>query len=367
MRTTLFFLFFLSINPIFWRSYFVNSVAGNDSNPGTKRDRPWKTLVPVHAMVFQAGDTVHFECGSSWDTGLEIRHSGREGLPIVFRAVGEGEKPVFSKAGNLSSAISVFGKWVIVDGFYAKDSHFAGINLAKGADRNVIRNCEISKCGGGVIIHSRQNLITKNFAHDLTMIRNTAAASKNAPGGDDDYGAVAYWVFNAGNEISFNRAERCRAPSYDYGADGGFFESYTNGDSTYVHHNYAEDCNGFLEIGGGSARGIRVLHNVSVENGEWTFHLGGKFKADIQNFKIEHNTIISRKGTKWNNILGFGKGSPQANALIFKNNLVVIGGGATEKVANDNNFLHEANTYFLLDNAALGFPAGTGEAVSKFN
>lgn len=356
MKQALFLLIFLFATPIFARNYFVNSISGNDANVGTDRKLPWKSLVKVNEASFQPGDTVNFERGSGWDIGLEIKDSGLSGNPLVFRAIGEGPKPVITKVGTMTKAINITGSWVVLDGFFAKDVNHAGIFLAKGADHNNIKNCEIANCGGGVMIYSRFNLITNNFAHDLIMIKNTQ-------GGDDDYGAVAYWVFNSNNEIAYNRAERCRASSYDYGADGGFFEVYTNGDSTYVHHNYAEDCNGFLEIGGGKARNIIVSNNVSVENGEWTFHLAGKFSADIQNFVIENNTIISRKGTRWNNILGFSKGTIDAKMLSFRNNVVILGGEAAEKVARSNNFTHEKNTYFLLDGAQLGFAANTGEMV----
>lgn len=357
MKQALFVAFFLCATTLFARNYFVNSVSGNDANAGTERKLPWKSLVKVNVTSFQPGDTVNFERGSSWDIGLEIKDSGTPEKLLVFQAIGEGPKPVVTKVGTLTKAINITGSWVVLDGFFAKDVNHAGILLSKGADHNIIRNCEIANCGGGVMMYGRFNLITHNYAHDLVMIKNTQ-------GGDDDYGAVAYWVFNSNNEIAYNRAERCRASSYDYGADGGFFEVYTNGDSTYVHHNYAEDCNGFLEIGGGKARNIIVSHNVSVENGEWTFHLTGKFVADIQDFRMEHNTIISRKGTKWNNILGFSKGGIDAKMLIFKNNIVVLGGEASEKVSKSSNFIHEGNTYFLLDGAQLGFPANSSEQVS---
>lgn len=344
-------------NPVEAKHYFVNSISGKDANNGTNPASPWQSMTPVHSATFMPGDTINFACGSSWNSGLEINDSGTPDKPIVFRAIGTGDKPIFSNPANMGKAISITGKWVTVDGFFAKDAHLAGIYLAKGADHNIVRNCEIQNCGGGVMAYSSHNLITQNYAHDLIMIKNTQ-------GGDDDYGAVAYWVFAPHNEIAYNRAVRCRASSYDYGADGGFFEVYNNGDSTYVHHNYAEDCNGFLEIGGGSARGIVVAHNVSVENGEWTFHLTGKFRSDIQNFRMEHNTIISKKGTKWNNILGLGRGDTVANMIIFSHNLVVLGGEAAERVAKHGNFIHEGNTYFLLDGAQLGFPAARDEQLN---
>lgn len=360
MKQVLFLPIFLFASSLFAKNYFVNSVSGNDTHTGTERQKPWQSLTPVHATSFQAGDTINFERSSVWNTGLEIDDSGSADKPIVFRAIGEGNKPVFTNAGKMTNAINITGKWVVVEGFFIKDASYAGVHLAKGADHNIVRNCEMTNCGGGVMINGSYNLITQNYAHDLVMIKNTQ-------GGDDDYGAVAYWVFAPCNEIAYNRAVRCRAPCYDYGSDGGFFEVYKNGDSTYVHHNYAEDCNGFLEIGGGLARNITVSHNVSVDNGEFTFHLGKKFKADIQNFVLENNTIIAKKGTKWHSLLGWAGGAPESNTLIMRNNTIILGGEKPEKISKISGFTHESNTYFLLDGATLGYDIGKNEVIHKSN
>jgi len=336
------------------KQYYVNSSAGNNSNSGTKRSSPWQSLAPVHATSLQPGDTVNFECGSRWNTGLDIRSSGTQSNPITFRAIGEGAKPVISNAGKMTKAIDITGSWVVVDGFLARDASYAGIALAKGADHNIVSNCEITNCGMGVMMRGSYNLITHNDAHDLVMIKNT-------PGGNDDYGAVAYWTFGPHNEIAYNRAIRCRAPSCDYGADGGFFEIYDNGDNTYVHHNYAENCNGFLEVGGGSARNVVVRDNVSVENDIFCFHLGKDFRADIENFRLENNTIIAKKGTTWHAMLDWGGGIPQTNTLVVRNNLIVLGGGPAERISKLDGFTHEGNTYFLLHGARTGFPLGLNE------
>ncbi|MDR6562302.1 MULTISPECIES: right-handed parallel beta-helix repeat-containing protein [unclassified Arcicella] len=356
----LFFAFQIAGNQAIAKQYFVNSQQGDDANAGTERNNPWKSLVPVHAKNFIPGDTINFECGSSWQTALEINDSGTSTKPIVFQSIGEGPKPIFSNAGKMAKAINITAKWIIVDGFFAKDANYAGIYLAKGADHNIIRNCEIEKCGGGVMISGSYNLIIQNYAHDLVMVKNTQ-------GDDDDYGAVAYWVFAPNNEIAYNRAIRCSAPSYDYGADGGFFETYTNGDSTYVHHNYAEDCEGFLEIGGGLARNITVTDNISINSGGFCFHLGKKFTADIQNFKLENNTIMTKRGMKWNSLLDFAGGIPTKNTLILRNNTIVLGGEPAERISRNGEFTHENNTYFLLDGAKVGFPIDATEHIQQSN
>ena len=70
----------------------------------------------------------------------------------------------------------------------------------------------------------------------------------DSPGGDDDYGAVAYWIQGANNEVSYNVGMNNRGHSYDYGTDGGFLELYDRGDNSFIHHNWAENNNGFFEL-----------------------------------------------------------------------------------------------------------------------
>ena len=57
----------------------------------------------------------------------------------------------------------------------------------------------------------RGNLIfiTSNYVHDLAMIVIT-------PGGNEDYGAVGFWLNAGNNEVSYNVGINCKAPSYDY-------------------------------------------------------------------------------------------------------------------------------------------------------
>ena len=75
----------------------------------------------------------------------------------------------------------------------------------------------------------------------------------------NDYGAVCFWVQAGNNEISYNRGINCRASSYDFGYDGGFVEVWENGDNSYIHHNYAQNTNGFFELGsGGSGGGVHT-------------------------------------------------------------------------------------------------------------
>ncbi len=64
--------------------YYVDSVNGSDSNPGTSTSKPWRTLDKVNASYasFRPGSWIHFKRGSSWTGSLPGRWNcsiGRNG------------------------------------------------------------------------------------------------------------------------------------------------------------------------------------------------------------------------------------------------------------------------------------------------
>jgi len=346
--------------------YYVDSVNGSDSNPGTSPDRAWRTLAPVHSRRFLPGDIVHFRRGSSWAGGLTIDDSGVQGNPITFTTYGTGERPIFtnpSTPDRLTNAITVYAQWVVIEGFKVQDTSFTGVYLWKGSDYNVVRDVEATNLGIGVMVYGHHNLITQNYIHDLRMVRNT-------PGGDDDMGAVGILILGSANEISYNRLINCIAPSYDYTVDGGAIEfsaSNVTIDGGYVHHNYAEGCEGFIEIAGpnGTARNITIAYNVSVNNGRM---LGsaqlGTWSVKLENVRIEHNTIFQRgprAGGKTERIFCFN-GGLGPSMLIVRNN-IFYAVGSSWGMTTHTGFSHSHNLYYL-DAGAPEYPLAEGEVVA---
>ena len=129
---------------------------------------------------------------------------------------------------------------------------------------------------------------------DLKMIRNTG-------GGSDDYGAVGFGVEAAGIEIRRSSCVNCRAPSSDFGHDGGFVEVWNYADNLYVHDNVATNTQGFLEVGGqagdGSARAMRVTGNTLKEvHGGLFIHTSGQFGIPTSDLTFSGNRITNRQG-----------------------------------------------------------------------
>jgi hypothetical protein len=204
-----------------------------------------------------------------------------------------------------------------------------------------VERCEIVNSGIGVQVLGPANVVRLNYAHDLAMIINTV-------GGDDDYGAVGYWIEGPGNEVYYNRCIRCKAPSYDYGFDGGVVEIYGNGDHNNVHHNWGQDSNSFFEIGGqpGSAKNITIAYNVSVNNGGYFggVHVSGTFGTVMQNFRVDNNTIIDTQFAT-PALIWFSADPGQAN-FLFRNNIVMVNQVRSifsRAVTRANNLYHFTN------------------------
>ena len=337
-------------------SYYVNSISGSDSNSGTSPDRAWRSLSPVRSHPFAPGDTIHLSKGSSWSGGLVISRSGTQGNPITFTTYGSGNRPVITHPNGWAN-IELRANWVVIEGLLLRDSPEAGVAIS--GERNIIRDIEVTDSGSGVTVRGPYNTVTNNYIHDLKMVRNT-------PGGDDDYGAVAIWLHSANNVVSYNRLINLRAPSYDYGHDGGGVELYgSNIDNNYIHHNYIENADGVIEIGGrsGSAANNTVAYNVLVNNHGrvLTVHLSGTYGSTITNFRFENNTIVesdpSNLGLFW------FSANPSAGAINMRNNIFYKNGGT---VSNRDGYAHTHNLYYFTGGATLGgISLGANEQVAN--
>lgn len=350
-------------------NYYVDSQNGEDSNTGQSPEDAWKTTEKVNSAVFRPGDKIHFRRGGVW-TGktvvLEIRNSGQENSPITFTAYGQGPKPVFTAEDEeWGESVKIGGSYITVEGLAAKGSFEAGFVIEPEADHNLIKNCEAVGVGLGILVAGRNNRIVENHIHDLHLIVNT-------PGSDDDYGAVGVWLSNGFNEIAYNRFENCRAPSHDYGYDGGAVEIYAdkyNVDGNYIHHNRAFNCEGFLEVGARAKQFVRnniVAYNLSVNNRIFfDIHLDGIFAANVSELRFENNTVVDTVKRNETEYYAFGfSGQPDPSAIQVRNNIFFLRDfwfvADTER--HGRKLIHEYNLYFLgRQYAELGFPPGPGE------
>ncbi|MDF7822725.1 PA14 domain-containing protein [Pontiellaceae bacterium B12227] len=81
-------------------TYYIDSVAGSDSNKGTDISTPWKTLAAVNAITLGPDDSVLFKANSVFTGQLKLQGSGASGAPIIVDMYGVGNKPRIDGEGN---------------------------------------------------------------------------------------------------------------------------------------------------------------------------------------------------------------------------------------------------------------------------
>ncbi len=65
-------------------TYYVDAVAGNDTNSAESPLLAWKSLERVNAEYFGPGDSILFKCDGGWVGQLAVNGSVARGKPIVF-------------------------------------------------------------------------------------------------------------------------------------------------------------------------------------------------------------------------------------------------------------------------------------------
>ncbi len=357
-------LILLSSLQVYSRSFFVSSINGDNSRNGLSAENAWADLSNVHWGSFLPGDSIKFECGSTFEGSCFIVSAGSSSQPIVFTSYGQGVLPQFRNSGEWSNCLEVRGDqnaaYIIIEKLHLAGSEEAGVNIRHGAHHVIIQDCEISNTGFGVYLGGPYNLVTRNNIHDLKMIRNTLGTS--SPENDDDYGACAVVINESHNTVSNNTMLNCRAPSYDYQHDGGAVEFFGNVDSCTVAYNYASGCDGFLEVGGGDMTGNRIHHNMAFNNwnGFAYIHLTGLYGAQISDMRIENNTIVCLKQDKsYALVLGIG-GTASDSMLFFRNNVVY----ARMNFTNSSSFNRSHNIFSMVEGASIGTSLKEGEITS---
>jgi hypothetical protein len=347
--------------PTFTATYYVDSVGGKDGNPGTSPGAAWQTLAKVNGQTFKPGNAVFFKAGSTWTGLLSIKSSGTAAAPIVYSVYGGTPRPIIRNpgaAGSFTRCIDVSASYVIIEGLLLKEAHEAAVSLQSSSSHVVVRDIEATATGFGVNVSGQDNVVTRSYFHDLHIVNDT-------PGGDDDYGAVGVVLDHATScEISYNKMVNCKDHSYDYGQDGGVVEWWAASSGNKVHHNWGENSEGFLEVGGqgDTVKDNLIAYNVSVNNnGFLTLHVGGTFGVNLQNFRVENNTVYEPDddATKKWELIWFAS-TPPSGALVLRNNLFYAGG--LDAISHQGGFTHENNLYWILPSGGqAGFTLGAGE------
>jgi hypothetical protein len=102
-----------------WATTYYLSAAGSDANNGTSTGTTWRTPDAVRAhAAFNAGDSILFKCGDTFQGEFSKTYTGAAGNPIVVASYGSGAKPIIYGDFNgcewtaLAGRDSMYKMWV---------------------------------------------------------------------------------------------------------------------------------------------------------------------------------------------------------------------------------------------------------------
>jgi hypothetical protein len=74
--------------------YYIDSVAGSDTNNGTSDLTPWQNISKLNQLTLSSGSKIYLKCGGVWNgQQLKFGGSGTAAFPIIVNQYGIGAKP----------------------------------------------------------------------------------------------------------------------------------------------------------------------------------------------------------------------------------------------------------------------------------
>ena len=307
-------------------TYYV-SPSGNNNNSGTSSSSAWQTIAKVNDRTFNAGDSILFEGGQTFNGTLTFdNESGTSSSPITISSYGTGRATINGGDGTGIYLHNVGGFKVTtinVVGNGGTDDTKSGILFKNDLSGDVkleyvrIDHVEVSNFGGyGVKLEGttgssgyKDVRIEHVVAHDnadggIATIADTTRVHQNVYiGHSEAYNnkGIAGLTRNSGNGIVLGRV------------DGGVIEYST------AHDNGGTDTasEGPVGIWAWDSNNVTIQYNESYNNHTSGSHDGGGFDLDFDtsNSVLQYNYSHGNDGAGY--LLSDGDGD-----TAFTNNIV---------------------------------------------
>jgi hypothetical protein len=285
--------------------YYVDAVAGNDSNTGTSTAQAWKTLAKVDSASFTPGDVIAFKRGQTFSGSATITSAGTLTSPILITAYGSGAQPLLTNPGgwnmlvlaaaNIQVKNLAFTNGVVFDnadglGIRGPKYELSGAIAVTTAGAGVlIQDNTFTDVGVGVKTYGPSTLIEHNTFRDLRI-----AFRGFDSGSETSYGALGVSLNNSGIEVRYNDFINCRSTDSPYGADGGAIEieGFAHAkDDILIHHNYSRGSQGFVEVTETTSSNVSIYQNVSDDYQQF---IAWDSTTDPTGYLVENNTVVRR-------------------------------------------------------------------------
>lgn len=354
-------------------NYYLDPAVGNNLAAGTSPGTAWRSLARASVVKLSPGDSLLLKRGGSWPSdSLFLEAVGTAERPIVVSDYGDPTltAPHVSNRGNL--LVLRKSSHVVVRNLVLSGAAGGCIEMRDSSvSQIVVEAIEAFDCGGGVNLSGNDIVVRDSYIHDGHMVVNTPDVM------DDDYGASGIGFSRLdGCLVTGNRLVNLRAPSYDYGYDGGALEFWKTVRNCDIHGNFAYHTNGFSEFGGqkgDSVVDVAIHHNVLLETGLLAcFHVRDSttlFGVGYDRVRLDNNLSVTRHGPAIGyHVFADGATLPDRTRIKIRNNIFVDDSTnyyhqQQNGWSNDPEWTHEHNLLWSpkRDPFKSGRVAGTGE------
>lgn len=165
------------------KTYYVDSVNGNDSNIGTDINNPVKTVDGLAGADFSPGTAILFKNGGEYECAATLSCSGTKDNPIVISSYGEGEKAVLKTDAKAEILQLIDCSYITISNLHFKAPNGGGIwidTLTKTSEGIIIDNVLFTDMQN-YKVHSRDdNSKGAASARAAVMVKGLPARSRYA-------------------------------------------------------------------------------------------------------------------------------------------------------------------------------------------
>lgn len=337
------FIFGCTINQKDTKTFYVNSISGNDSNDGHSPKSAWKTLNHASQTEYAAGDKLLLCSGCTFNGKLELKATGTKENPVVVSSYnsenGESKIPVIDSKGYLA-AISI------------KNRKYIQIkNLELTSDAGTPVDSDAKTVRYGVYIEASEPGEYKGITLDGLKIHQIFASENIEKDGQNPTSNMGYGIFaqmkNGDAKISFLKIMKCSIERTGHTGIRvfGHAGSQTYLDSLTIINNQLENIGGPGMVPGVCenvlVKGNSVNYSGSDADPRMHNRGSGIWPWTSKNVLIEKNRFMNA----WGKMDSYGCHIDFncSNVVVQYNLSVNNAGGFVEILGNDKNCCYRYN------------------------
>lgn len=293
-------LFYFSEIPVSAATYYYVSPSGSDSNDGTSKSTPFKTITTAVSKA-SAGTTIFLMNGThSYSSTIKLSKIGTSSAPIKILNY-SGHSPVvdFSAMAESSTnrGFQLSGDYWIIAGLTIQNAGDNGIHIS--GNNNRVQDCYITGC------HDTGLQISNGGSYNWVNRVTSTYNYDNATNGENADGFAAKLGVGPGNYFT-----DCVAL---YNSDDGF-DFYEAGNIVKVYTSEAS----YNGRGDGNGQGFKVGGNYTADNHylENCTAIGNRSRGYDQNNNTGAVTLINCTGTS-NNVNFYFPTAPSSGSHYF--------------------------------------------------